>query len=85
MDAECEFLYDSDTYVINGHSLLDFCAKTKEIADEYKLYFIDNYRNSGIKKDTRQLCFAGADGTHPVEYGRRLIAANMVRELSAMC
>ncbi len=72
---------DSNTYVNEcGYKLLDFVAKTLEIAEEYGLRCIDNYNNSGINKDTRDLCFKG-DTIHPIEYGRRLIAENMSKSL----
>ncbi len=74
---------DSDTYVepTSGYKLTDFVDKTKEIADEYGLFYIDNYKNSGINRETRHLCFDGVDTTHPIEYGRRLVAENISKEL----
>ncbi len=75
-------LGDSDTYAYEGRFLKIFRDKTKEIADEYSLYYIDNYNNTGINAETRSICFGGRDGAHPVEHGRRLIAENMARELT---
>ena len=73
---------DSDTYIDErGHSLHTFVNKTKEIADKYGLFYIDNYNGSGINKDTRHLCFDGIDTCHPIEYGRRLVANNISKEL----
>ena len=73
---------DSNSYVNeSGYKLIDFVAKTKEIAEEYGLFYIDNYNGSGINMETRHLCFDGVDNTHPIEYGRRLVANNMSKEL----
>ncbi len=80
-DKDGEFIDDSNERVENGKTLLDFCEKTREIADEYGLYYIDNYNNSGMTKENRHLCFSSTDSTHPIEYGRKLIAENIVREL----
>ncbi len=73
---------DSNTYAYEGRYLKIFLDKTKEIAGEYGLYYIDNYNKCGINAETRQFCFGGRDGSHPVEYGRRLIAANLAKELT---
>ncbi len=73
---------DSDTIDSDGRFLKIFLEKTKEIADEYNLPYIDNYNNCGINAATRPYCFGGRDGSHPVEYGRRLVAANLARELT---
>ncbi len=72
---------DSDTFEYEGRYLKVFLDKTKKIAKEYNLYYLDNYNNSGINAQTRSACFGGRDGSHPVEHGRRLVAANMAREL----
>lgn len=80
-DADGNFLSDSDTRVIGKHKLSDFIEKTNEIANDYGLFFIDNYNGSGICKDNKDLCFSSTDGTHPMPYGRRLVAENMAREL----
>ncbi len=73
---------DSDTIDSDGRFLKIFLEKTKEIADGYGLYYIDNYNYTGINAATRSYCFGGRDSTHPIEYGRRLIAANLARELT---
>jgi len=81
-DADGNFTEDSDTRVIGEHKLADYGAKTKEIADEYGLYYINNYDGSGICKDNIDVCFSATDGSHPLPAGRRLIAENMARELA---
>lgn len=73
---------DSDDRAMeSGLYLPEFAEKTREIADEYGLYYIDNYYGSGINKETRDLCFSETDGTHPIPYGRRLIAENIAQNL----
>ncbi len=79
-----EFISDSNTRTCGENKLIDFVAKTKEIAEEYGLYYIDNYNGSGISYETRNECFSDTDGTHPIEHGRRLIAANLAKELEKM-
>ncbi len=78
------FKGDSDDTQCHGKYLSEFASKTKEIAEEYGLYYIDNYNKSGINKETKELCFSNSDSTHPIEYGRKLIAENLARELSEM-
>ena len=79
---EGEFLNDSNTRIWKTDILPAYVEKTKEVAKESGLYCIDNYKNSGISFETRNLAFSETDGTHPIEYGRRLIAKNISRELS---
>lgn len=80
-DKNGNFINDSDTCIENGNTLLDFVNKTKEIAEEYGLGYIDNYYGSGMNYGNRNECFSDTDGTHPIEYGRRLIAQNIKKEL----
>lgn len=76
-----EFLEDSDTYTNSaGKSLVDFVAKTKEVAEEYHIPFIDNY-NIGMNKYNRSIYFSATDGTHPILAGRHLIASHIAKEL----
>jgi lysophospholipase L1-like esterase len=83
-DKEGNFTNDSATLRCGENTLLPFLEKTKEIADEYGLYYIDNYYGSGICYDNRNECFSETDGTHPIEYGRILLAENIARELERM-
>ena len=72
---------DSNTRVVGGQKLTDFVQKTKEIAVEYGLFYIDNYNGSGMNGNNRDICFSDTDGTHPIIPGRKLIAENMAKEL----
>ena len=83
-DKAGNFTDDATTLLCGENTLLPFLAKTKEIAEEYGLYYIDNYNGSGICYDNRNDCFSATDGTHPIEYGRILIAENIARELERM-
>ena len=80
-DETGEVTGDSDDRAISKIYLPEFVQKTREIADEYGLYYIDNYQGSGINKETRDLCFSATDGTHPLPYGRKLIAKNIAENL----
>jgi lysophospholipase L1-like esterase len=80
MDAEGVFVEDSDTKAYNGSTLHDFVAKTKEVAEEYHLPFIDNY-NIGMNKFNRSVYFPATDGTHPNVTGNELIARHIAKEL----
>ena len=76
------FIDDSDTRVnLRHNTLLDYVQAAKDVAAEYNLTCIDNYYELGINKDTRQMYFSAADGTHPLPAGRLLIAKNIVRYL----
>lgn len=80
-DERGEFTDDSETRLYNGQSLKDFIDKMKEIAKDYGLHCIDNYRDSGINAESRSYCFSATDSSHPLEPGRRMVAKNMAREL----
>ena len=82
MDDSNVFTEDSDTYLnANSVKLTDFVEKTKEIAKEYKLPFIDNYYSLGFNKFNRSQYFSATDGTHPLTTGCHLIAEHMANEL----
>lgn len=75
-------LDDSNTRVCGENKLTDFVKKTKEIADEYSLFYIDNYNGDiVINESNRDICFSETDGTHPIIPGRKIIAKNIAREL----
>jgi lysophospholipase L1-like esterase len=77
-----EVIGDSnDRPMESGLYLPEFVKKTEEIAAEYGLFFIDNYNGPVINEANRDLCFSGADGAHPIPYGRRLIAENISKNL----
>ena len=76
------FTEDSDTYLNTKNvKLTDFVEKTKEVAKEYKLPFIDNYYSLGINKFNRSQYFSATDGTHHLTTGCHLIAEHMANEL----
>ncbi len=81
MDADGNFLYDSDTYEKVGYKLTDFVQKTKDVAKEYGLTVIDNYYGCGIDSSNKDVCFPSNDGTHPNQTGRELIAKYMANAL----
>lgn len=76
---------DSDTKTINGNKLTDFVEKTKNIANEYHLPYIDNYYSLGFNKYNREMYFPVdefgkiTDGTHPTSRGMEEIAKNMAK------
>ena len=77
-----EFVNDSDTKTNTyGEKLSDYSAVYESIANEYGVYFIDNYNYSGINASNRNNAFPINDSTHPNSYGRELIAENMAKEL----
>ena len=81
LDDANAFTEDSDTKPnVNGVKLTDFVAKTKEVAEQYHLPYIDNY-NIGINKFNRGYYFPATDGTHPLTVGCHLIAENMANEM----
>ncbi len=75
---------DNGTITYRGYILEDFLNKTKEIANDYGLHYIDNYNNSGINAKTWNLCFTYPDGAHPLEFGRKLLADNISKELLSL-
>ena len=76
------FIDDSDTHTRNdGKMLTDFVEKTKEVAVEYHLPYIDNYYSLGMNKFNRSIYFSKTDGTHPLLTGRRLIAEHIAINL----
>ena len=77
--SEGEFLYDSNTHIINENKLTDFVEKTSAVAKEYNLPFIDNYYSLGFNQFNRSAYFNTNDGTHPKEKGREEIAKNIAK------
>jgi lysophospholipase L1-like esterase len=80
VDSSNVFIDDSDTHVYGGAKLTDFVAKTKEVAKEYHLPYIDNY-DIGMNKYNRSYYFSATDGTHPLTTGCHLIAQHIAKEL----
>lgn len=81
IDDSNVFTEDSDTKVnTNNVKLTDFVEKTKEIAEEYHLPYINNY-DIGMNKFNRSRYFSATDGTHPIITGCHLIAEHMANEL----
>lgn len=82
LNDELEVIDTAESRVLAGQRLTDIAQQTRDIAKRYGLFCIDNFNNSGLCMETRHICFAGKDGTHPIEAGRRMIADNMARELN---
>ena len=81
MDAQGQFTEDSNTRTSSqGTKLIDFVAKTIEIAKEYQLPYIDNYE-IGMNKYNRSFYFYPTDGTHPKPIGNQLIADNIASKI----
>ena len=81
MDADGVYTTDSDIRANEkGFKLPDYVQKTKEVAKDYHLPFINNY-NIGMSKFTRSVYFSPTDGTHPIQAGCDLIASNIAKEL----
>lgn len=81
LDDSGAFIEDSDTHEnLNGTKLTDFVTKTKEVAEEYHVPYIDNY-NIGMNKYNRSVYFSSTDGTHPILAGCDLMAANIAKKL----
>ena len=80
LDDNGEFSADSDTKMFGGVKLTEYVAKTKEVAEEYHIPYIDNY-NIGMNKCNRSVYFSSTDGTHPIPAGCNLMAANIAKKL----
>jgi lysophospholipase L1-like esterase len=82
MDSAGAFTADSETATNqHGKTLVEYCQGIADVAAEYNLPIIDNYRQLGINKFNRALYFPATDGTHHNENGRKLLAANIVKNL----
>ena len=80
LDKNGEIIEDTDTWISATYKLTDCIAQEREVAEEYKLPFIDNY-SIGINRVNRSHYFPTKDGTHHNINGRRLIAEHMAKEL----
>jgi lysophospholipase L1-like esterase len=81
MDANGAFTEDSDTKTGGyGYTLIELLEKAREVAEEYKMPFIDNY-HIGINKFNRGYYFPATDGVHHNITGRKLIAEHIAKEL----
>lgn len=65
----------------NSNTLLDFVDTMIDVAKEYYITYIDNWRGLGINRFNRNYYFSGTDGAHPIEIGRDLIARHIVKYL----
>ena len=81
IDDSNNFLYDSNTYEINGKKLTDFVEIEKKIANDYSLTVVDNYYDLNINETNRAKYFPVDDGTHPNREGRKLIAEYIAKKL----
>ena len=74
---------DSNTLYCGENKLTDFVKKTKEIAEEYGLDYINNYDGDiVINESNRDVCFYETDGTHPIIPGIKIIAENISNYLT---
>ena len=64
---------DSDTKVINGHTLHEFAQALEEVAKEYHFPVLDLYYNCGFNKFNKLSYFYANDGTHPKRNGVNVI------------
>jgi lysophospholipase L1-like esterase len=82
LDDNGEFSDDSDTRTNTREAkLTDFVEKTKEVAEEYHLPYVNNYYSLGFNKFNRSIYFPATDGTHPSITGRILMAAHIAKHL----
>ena len=82
MDSNYAFTEDSDTKMGGAYYLTtDIVKKAKEVAEEYKLPYIDNYYSLGINKFNRVQYFPTTDGAHHNVNGRKLIAEHIAKGL----
>ena len=80
-DGSLNYDSDNESSAVGGVLLTDIVDKEGNVAKEYHLPFIDNYYSLGINKINRLNYFTIADGTHPNEAGRKLIASHIAKEL----
>ena len=64
-----------------GKTLIDFKNALIEVANEYKVPYMNLYDNLGINEFNRSYYFSNADGTHPNLDGRKLLACRISGEL----
>lgn len=80
-DDNGNFSEDTDTSInVANNTTLEFVEKTKEVANEYKLPYIDNYHSLGINKFNRNY-YLQTDGVHHEKTGRVLIAEHLAKAL----
>lgn len=70
------FSYGMEALTAEGSVLPSYIDAAEELASEMNLYFLDNYYDFVITKDT--IDFYLSDGTHPNERGRFVIAARLI-------
>ena len=74
--------FSSDEGSTRNANFTDWGDKLKEIAEEYKLPYIDMYRTLGINKINRLHYFNANDGTHPNSVGQLLIGNKIAGNLA---
>ena len=81
MESENAFIDDSDTHLFNGVLLNDFVKAGREVSEDLKVPFLDNYNNLGINKYNKELYFPATDGTHPSVAGNEKLGNKIGIEL----
>ena len=81
LNSSYEFVDDVTTHVNSqGNTAMDFNEKTKEVAKEYMLPYINDF-DIGMNKFNRLVYFPSTDGSHPKPEGNMLIADNIAKNL----
>lgn len=76
---------DSDTMVVNGKQLYDYCQAIIEVCDELHIPYVDNYKNGGINAYNRLTYFDISDGLHPNRAGREIIGHRIASGIINYC
>ena len=71
--------FDIDEYTNNsGLKMADIVRIIEEVADHYKLEFLDNFNNAGLNDFNRQYYYPSNDGIHPLASTGIPILANRI-------
>ena len=83
LDKEGNFIEDSDTRVESGGSFRGFVEKAMEIAQEFKVPYLNAHDKLGINRYNKDIYFNAPDTTHPNPTGNKKYGELIARKLIA--
>ena len=83
LDEEGNFIEDSDTRTETGGSFKDFVEKAMEIAQEFKVPYLNAHDKLGINRYNKDIYFNAPDTTHPNPTGNKKYGELIARKLIA--
>ena len=83
LDEEGNFIEDSDTRTESGGSFRSFVEKAMEVAEEFKVPYLNAHDKLGINRYNKDIYYNAPDTTHPNPTGNKKYGELIARKLIA--